>query len=143
MLLVFVIFQLSWSAMVGAVAPMALWESGQWWPYSGAFGAHRLMRLAVVGATGMGLCVREDDPPAVIQAVSCLLCCGGLVVVVNVAVNVRHHLYNLHVHNDSPWLLPWAGSYRWWTLGVTDFGELLTGLDTCYHFNNVWALHQS
>ena len=58
----------SWALVILGLTPSVLWYVGHWW----ASGAGSPLALVAFGATGMQLCLRQDDPLALIRIVSLL-----------------------------------------------------------------------
>ena len=66
--LAWIVFFISWGLVIIGLTPSILWYVGHWW----ASQASTPMALVVLGAAGMQMCLRQDDPLFLIRLVSLL-----------------------------------------------------------------------
>ena len=66
--LAWLLFFISWALVIIGLTPSVLWYVGRWW----ASQANIPLALSILGATGMQMCLRQDDPLALIRLVSLL-----------------------------------------------------------------------
>ena len=59
---------ISWALVIIGVTPSVLWYVGHWW----ASQASLPLPLVILGATGMQMCLRQDDPLTLIRLISLL-----------------------------------------------------------------------
>ena len=66
--LAWLLFFISWALVVLGLTPAVLWYWGRWWNE----GADYPLVLTVLGAAGMQMCLRQDDPLSLIRLISLL-----------------------------------------------------------------------
>ena len=66
--LAWLLFLLSWVLVILGLTPAVLWYVGRWWNSH----AESPMALAILGVAGMQMCLRQDDPIALLRLVSVL-----------------------------------------------------------------------
>ena len=115
----FLTLQLSWLALLGGLAPLAMWRLADAWSNR----ADRYLPLCIVGATGMLLSLRADDPLTLPASVAlgiaaCLLLIGGLLCASLPRDTTCDGSVDVFMH------CPWSGSYQTWALDVPRIAPL-------------------